>query len=183
MSRATEPEACASEENAPNVDAEGAPSAEDVIHALIGTAHVIERVFDARLAKFKLPVRLSGPRLHILIAVEQHKRLRMGDVAAALGITPRTVTTLVDGIERDGLIRRALDPKDRRATLLELTPLAQEHFAQVRALQKQLTEDISCGLDASQRSQLLALLCQLRESVHASPNVAMSTHGESGETD
>lgn len=183
MSRATEPEACAPEENLPDDEAEQAPSAEDVIHALIGTAHVIERAFDARLAKFKLPVRLSGPRLHILIAVEHAKRLRMGDVAAALGITPRTVTTLVDGIERDGLIKRVLDPKDRRATLLELTPLAQEHFAQVRALQKQLTEDISCGLDGEQRCQLLDLLCQLRESVNSSTITATPAHSESQETD
>ncbi len=183
MSRAMEPDAHAPEENAPDDDTAQAPSAEDVIHALIGTAHVIERVFDARLAKFKLPVRLSGPRLHILIAVEQAKRLRMGDVASALGITPRTVTTLVDGIERDGLIRRVLDPKDRRATLLELTPLAQEHFARVRALHKQLTEDISCGLNGAQRSQLLGLLQQLRESVSASPHVAMPSHGEAGETE
>jgi DNA-binding MarR family transcriptional regulator len=49
---------------------------------------------------------------------------RMADLASALDVTPRNVTTLVDGLERDELVRRRPHPTDRRATVIELTDSA-----------------------------------------------------------
>ena len=45
----------------------------------------------------------------------------MADLADELEVTPRNVTALVDGLESDGLVRRAAHPSDRRVTLVELT--------------------------------------------------------------
>jgi DNA-binding MarR family transcriptional regulator len=45
----------------------------------------------------------------------------MGVLAKESGIVARTLTALVDGLERDGLARRIPHPSDRRATLIELT--------------------------------------------------------------
>jgi DNA-binding MarR family transcriptional regulator len=39
-----------------------------------------------------------------------------------LGVTARNVTTLVDGLEAEGLVRRTPHATDRRATVVELTP-------------------------------------------------------------
>jgi DNA-binding MarR family transcriptional regulator len=39
-----------------------------------------------------------------------------------LGTTARNVTTLVDGLESEGLVRRTPHVTDRRATVVELTP-------------------------------------------------------------
>lgn len=140
-----------------------ASGAEAVVHALLSTARVIARHFDARLAEHELPVRLSGPRLRMLIAVHDAGRMRMGDLAQALGITPRTVTTLVDSLERDGQLRRLPDPTDRRATLLELTQKARTHFERVQSLQHQLSEDVARSLGEDQRCQLLALLDRIKQ--------------------
>src|SRR5262245_26224940 len=46
----------------------------------------------------------------------------MRGLSDALGVTPRNVTTLVDALEGEGLVRRLAVPTDRRATLVELTP-------------------------------------------------------------
>ncbi len=80
------------------------PTASEVIMTLIATSHRIQRVFNARLSRQKGAVKLSGPRLRLLMAVEEVGRLRMGDLAEDLGITARTVTTLVDALEREGLL-------------------------------------------------------------------------------
>lgn len=45
----------------------------------------------------------------------------MSGLGDDLGITPRYVTILIDSMEREGLVRRRPHPKDRRATLIELT--------------------------------------------------------------
>jgi DNA-binding MarR family transcriptional regulator len=100
-------------------EAEPTPTASEVIMTLIATSHRLQRVFNTRLSNQKGAIKLSGPRLRLLLAVEEVGRLRMGDLAEDLGITARTVTTLVDALEREGLLVRLPDPTDRRAILLE----------------------------------------------------------------
>jgi DNA-binding MarR family transcriptional regulator len=132
---------------------------------LIATSHRLQRVFNTRLSRQKGAVKLSGPRLRLLLAVEEVGRLRMGDVAEDLGITARTVTTLVDALEREGLLARLPDPTDRRATLLELTEKARSQFEQVRHLQMELGEELVATLDPQQRRLLLDLLSRLNQEV------------------
>lgn len=45
----------------------------------------------------------------------------MCTLADALDVTPRNITTLVDGLEAEGLVERWSDPNDRRATMISLT--------------------------------------------------------------
>jgi DNA-binding MarR family transcriptional regulator len=146
-------------------EAEPTPTASEVVMALIATSHRLQRVFNTRLSSQKGAVKLSGPRLRLLMAVEEVGRLRMGDVAEDLGITARTVTTLVDALEREGLLARLPDPTDRRATLLELTDTAQTQFEQVRSLQMELGEELVAPLDTQQRRLLLDLLSRLNREV------------------
>lgn len=62
----------------------------------------------------------SFPRLKLLYALQCEGPQRMGDLADALEVTPRSVTALVDGLEAQGQVRRVADPSDRRATIIEL---------------------------------------------------------------
>ena len=52
--------------------------------------------------------------------------LRSVDLANALDVAPRSVTTKVDQAEADGHVRRLPDPTDRRARLVELTEAGRE---------------------------------------------------------
>ena len=110
-------------------------------------------------------ISLSGPRLRLLLAVEEAGRPRMGDLAEDLGITACTVTTLVDALEKERLLARLPDPTDRRATLLELTGKVRTQFEQVRSLQMELGEALVAPLDTQQRRQLLDLLGRLNQEV------------------
>jgi DNA-binding MarR family transcriptional regulator len=145
--------------------AEMTPTASEVVMTLIATSHRLQRVFNTRLSRQKGAVKLSGPRLRLLLAVEEEGRLRMGDVAENLGITSRTVTTLVDALEREGLLARLPDLTDRRATLLELTEKARTQFEQVRRIQMELGEELIAPLDLQQRRLLLDLLSRLNQEV------------------
>ncbi|MER6982233.1 MarR family transcriptional regulator, partial [Streptomyces carpinensis] len=46
---------------------------------------------------------------------------RMADLAESLEVVPRAVTTLVDGLESSGKVRRVPDPVNRRVIRIELT--------------------------------------------------------------
>jgi len=146
-------------------EAEPGPTASEVVMTLIATSHRLQRVFNTRLSSQARAVNLSGPRLRLLLAVEEVGRLRMGDLADDLGVTARTITSLVDALEREGLLSRLPDPTDRRATLLELTEKARTQFEQVRSLQMELGEELVAPLDTQQRRRLLDLLGRLNKEV------------------
>jgi DNA-binding MarR family transcriptional regulator len=64
---------------------------------------------------------LAYPRLRVLEVLHCQGPAMMKDLAETLGLSARNLTTLADGLEHEGLIRRVPHPTDRRAILLELT--------------------------------------------------------------
>jgi DNA-binding MarR family transcriptional regulator len=158
-----------SAENSPDAQAyqEGAlpPSASEVVSTLIATSHRLRRVLNTRLSRQPGVIGLSGPRLRLLLAVEEAGSLRMGDLAENLGVTARTVTTLVDALEKEGLLVRLPDETDRRATLLALTSQAHTQFERVRRIQVDLGEALVAPLDQEQRRLLLDLLSRLNQGI------------------
>lgn len=131
--------------------------------ALMTVAKMVHRFAHSRISKAKLPAKMSGPRMGVLFTVHQAGGLRMGDLAARLGVAPRTVTDLVDGLERDGLLVRKADASDRRATRLELTARAARDFQKMRSLQKDFIGKIFSPLDTRELKQLIALMEKLRQ--------------------
>lgn len=65
---------------------------------------------------------LTAPRLSALSVIVFGGPLTLGALAAAEQVRPPTMTRLVTALERDGLVTREPDPKDRRQVLLRATP-------------------------------------------------------------
>ena len=131
--------------------------------ALMSVAKMVHRFAHSRITKGKLPAKMSGPRMGVLFAVHRAGGLRMGDLAARIDVTPRTVTDLVDGLERDGLLVRKPDSEDRRATRLELTPRAARDFEKMRSIREGFIGEIFSPLDARELEQLIALMEKLQK--------------------
>jgi DNA-binding MarR family transcriptional regulator len=75
---------------------------------------------------------ISPSRLSALSVVVVTGPLGIGDLAAAEGVAASTMTRLVDGLERDGLVERAPDPDDRRGVLVHATPKGTRLLHRVR---------------------------------------------------
>ncbi len=140
----------------------GAP-AECAMGALMMTAKMIHRFGESRISQHKKFSKLSGPRMGVLFIVHHSGGIRMGDLAAKLNVAPRTVTDLVDGLERDGFLHRVPDPKDRRASLLELSDSARKDFDHIAQMRTNFVEEIFSPLSDEEKDQLIALLAKLRE--------------------
>jgi DNA-binding MarR family transcriptional regulator len=65
---------------------------------------------------------VSAARARLLGSLHCKGPQIMCGLSDELGVTARNVTTLVDGLEEEGLVRRLPHPSDRRATVIELTP-------------------------------------------------------------
>jgi len=57
----------------------------------------------------------------------------MGELARRGGITEKTITGIVDRLERSGLVQRERGEQDRRVVLARLTRKGQAIFAKMRA--------------------------------------------------
>lgn len=92
--------------------------------------------------------------------------LRLTDLAAAEGIAQPSMTTLVTGLERNGLVERRPDAGDRRVVLVALTDAGHDYLRRRRqtgadwfaALIDQLSEEDTTALAAA-----LPALDHLRE--------------------
>lgn len=84
--------------------------------------------------------------------------VRLGELAAVLDVAPRSVTSKVDHAETDGWIRRVADPRDRRATLVELTEEGHHLLDTVSAQRHEGVRARLEALDTDEQRTLLELL-------------------------
>ncbi|CAL9372261.1 MULTISPECIES: MarR family winged helix-turn-helix transcriptional regulator [Streptomyces] len=83
---------------------------------------------------------------------------RMADLAERLEVVPRAVTTLVDGLEASGKVRRVPDPANRRVIRIELTDDGRAALRELRAARRSAAEEILAPLTEEQRESLGGLL-------------------------
>ena len=100
---------------APHDNAE--PDYESASHALRDFYRRSHRLIDQIMTQQGA----SYARARVLSGIARDGPLRSIDLAMAFGYAPRTVTEAIDGLERDGLVRRTPDPDDRRAKRIILT--------------------------------------------------------------
>jgi DNA-binding MarR family transcriptional regulator len=130
------------------------------------------RVALARLSRWLRRHELAGltpTQLAALATIGKTGPMRLGDLAAAEGIAPSTLTRLVTALEDSGYVRRLADPKDARASTLSITSRGQDALQRIRAeTTLMLTESLE-GLTADQRSALAAALPVLEHLAEAQP--------------
>lgn len=88
---------------------------------------------------------------------------RMADLAERLEVVPRAVTTLVDGLEASGKVRRAPDPTNRRVIRIELTEDGHKALRELREARRSAAEEILAPLTDEQRGVLGGLLDTLMD--------------------
>ena len=84
-------------------------------------------------------------------------------IARATGITPAGVTDVIDRLERRGVVRRAADPTDRRAVLVQLTPAGRTLYREAQSARREVLQGLLEAMtDRERRSLVLGLTALLR---------------------
>jgi DNA-binding MarR family transcriptional regulator len=81
-------------------------------------------------------------RGRVLWALQETGPVVMRALSERLGISPRTVTGLIDALEADGWVTRTPHPEDRRATIIAITPAAETALASLRDNYESLAHDL-----------------------------------------
>ena len=130
----------------------------DNVSKLISLMFVIGRKMREEMKQSMQQSGCSWLHFEVLRFVDEHKRTLMRDVAANFSITPPAATLLVDGLVAGRLLRRIVDPKDRRAVRIAITPKGKQVLA--RGIEERIKKikSIFSVLNAKEHVELFRIL-------------------------
>lgn len=109
------------------------------------------------------PLHVSPSHGRALSVLMRHGPMRPGALAERLRIAARSATEVVDDLEERGLVARAPDPADRRATLVSLTEAGTAAGEAIRAARQAGAERFFGSLSEADRADLTRILRMLRD--------------------
>lgn len=121
-----------------------------VLDLVLELALLVEEDMTAGLAR----AGLTKARAHLLFEVAQRGPATQQVLAAALGVSPRNVTGLVDGMTATGFVTREPHPRDRRATLVTLTAHGRAVAERLVAGRGEFADALLAGLPAARLAEL-----------------------------
>jgi len=127
----------------------------ELVERLMRSAHRLRRASMKSLAALGLTP--AQERMLRLVSRGEGP-VRMGELAARMGIVPRSATSLVDALEGEGLVQRAIDPANRRSILVTLTERGTRVQTDMAAARTEAGEDLFAQLGADERLLLAELL-------------------------
>ena len=135
------------------------PSGDEMADAFFTTSHALRRVAERDMATEGLTM----ARLQVLRQLDANETLRLGELGRRLGVASRTMTTTVDGLDRDGLVQRQGDPSDRRATTVSLTNKGRRVLTHIQQRRRAGIGTLFDAVDEDLRISFLAVLDQLAQ--------------------
>ena len=112
---------------------------------------------------------LTPTQLSALATVERAGPLRLGDLAAAEGIAPSTLTRLIMVLEERGYVTRCPVPGDARASTVAIAPAGHAALEQIRRQSMMLLSDSLRTLSPAQLASLVDALPALEQLADADP--------------
>jgi DNA-binding MarR family transcriptional regulator len=106
---------------------------------------------------------MSMARTKVLRRLREHGPVRQSSLAADFGLSPHTITDIVDGLERHGLAERRPDATDRRAKLVAITEAGEACLSVANATWEHALTQIFGALSEEDLATLLRLLDSLDE--------------------
>lgn len=103
----------------------------------------------------------------ILLMREDDQRSAPSVLAEKAGVSRATMTGLIDGLERDGLVQRVYGSEDRRSVMVQLTADGQQKLDEVMPDYYSRLRECMAGLDEVARAQLVQMLGVLQTGIKA----------------
>ncbi|WP_224244689.1 MarR family winged helix-turn-helix transcriptional regulator [Hyalangium gracile] len=106
-------------------------------------------------------LQLTPPQVHALLWLGKDGMLTMGELARRLGVTEKTVTGVVDRLEREGQVQRERITMDRRVVRCRLTELGQKTYQKLERYLNEAMVQMLGMLDGTDRKALFRIVEKL----------------------
>jgi len=125
------------------------------------------RTFDALTRYIQLVLDTHGSNLTqtaIMNALYIHgRRMRPTDISKWVFRAKRTVTSVLDTLERIGIVKRERSKTDRRSVEVVMTEKGYEKIEELLPVMQDISKNILSGLDEEQIETLTIILKQMRK--------------------
>jgi DNA-binding MarR family transcriptional regulator len=131
---------------------------------------------------------ISGPRLGILIRLMMEEKYGISKpmtptfLSRSQNVSKNTISSLIAGLEAQGLVTREIDPNDKRVFQLHITEKGRELVKEEAPQKAKFMNSLASELSIEEKKQLIELLQKLRKSV-----ISQAHHGRinvsTGETE
>lgn len=101
---------------------------------------------------------LPMAQIEVLQRLDDEPGIRISDLAERHRLATNTVSTLIQQMAGAGLVERATDPTDRRATILTMTALGRQRLDEWLSANNSRVDAALTALDATQRDHIEAAL-------------------------
>ncbi len=142
------------------------PAREQLAAEVADLAHALSRRVG-RSAKAELhPLGITWSQVRALRSVAAASAaangdpVRMGALASALGVVPRSATSVVEALVERGLVARAPDPSDRRAVAVAVTSDGKALLDQLVARRRSAAGEVLADLSPTELATVRDLLAR-----------------------
>ncbi|HUV23896.1 MAG TPA: MarR family transcriptional regulator [Methanomassiliicoccales archaeon] len=133
---------------------------------LLSRAHRLsKRVFNRLLMERGIPINSGQGR--ILFVLLKEEGISIQQLAERASLSPSTLTSMLDRMEEDDLVKRRRSEGDRRAILLFLGEKAQDLRRDYMDLSKDMTELFYEGFSREERNDLEGYLIRIIQNLEA----------------
>ncbi len=122
-----------------------------------------ERIFESMLSDAGLE--LSGGQGRILFVLWKRDRLTVGEIGRETSLAKNTVSAVVDGMVRKGILERAVNPDNRRETIISLTEYAKGMQERYEEVSQRMNELFYQGFTEKEREQFEGYLARIRDTL------------------
>ncbi|MEU7004906.1 MarR family transcriptional regulator [Nonomuraea sp. NPDC046570] len=126
--------------------------------------YLLARAGGRAISEFNRALQSYGMRrwqYTVLVVAADNGTRSQREIGLLLGIDPSAIVTIVDDLEREGLVRREPHPKDRRTRQIVATSAGRERLAKLRPVATTISEGLLHNLDEAERRTLLDLLLRI----------------------
>lgn len=124
----------------------------------------LNQAFRKRLAE----IGLTPNQFTLLRWLEEEQGgVRQATICSRMASDPNTIAALVERMRADGLIKRKVDPADRRARLITATPKGRRLYTKARPIAIDLQAEVLTAIPEEDREKLLAQIEVLADACQA----------------
>src|SRR5208337_436183 len=105
---------------------------------------------------------LSVPQFRSLVYIERTAGTSLNGVAAQLGLTPPSVSKLIDGLSTRGFVKRRESPGDRRRVTIEITEEGAQALARARSAALKSLSGLLASMTESELSTVSRAMSDMR---------------------
>ncbi len=131
---------------------------------MLSCANLIETEIRSRL---RTTFKTTLPRFDMMAQLQRAPDgMKMSDLSRYMMVTNGNITGITDQLEKEGLVERIKVAKDRRRSLIRLTPQGKKTFAEMAQVHEQWIQELFSDMPDPDRRDLFDLLGQMKRATH-----------------